>query len=370
MRWVIIIFAMLCVALQAEVGEFDIRGVSPLSENQLSALREIATQSKAAGQIAQQVKQEVNKKDLLHAKPQPLEVIHYEGLVNTDPRRIATVEKLREMDDIALLMRYWQLTGDPAAAQALQRFILAWATTYQVTGNDVNENKFWPLLVAYEALQDDFSEEDRATVDAWVLGMAKRHAQAVKQSKHFTNRYTKHVRLTAISGMILDRPEWIALGQEGIQRFVSQSLYADGTSKDLKRRDTLTYHGSALKPVIELAMLTGPDGAALYVWENEEGGSVEKSVNYVVPYALGEKTREEWTNSQISLDQDRAKAGLAKYQPGSLYDPQNALELMELASYFDPELNRVVAHLRQTDAPDYSSWRMLTNAAVHRANDS
>lgn len=365
----IIIAALFMHALtaQAEVGEFEIRDVSPLNPAQLTALRNLVQSNPNAQAIADKIQVEVDDKDLLIAEPRPLEVIHYEGLVNTDPRRIATVAQLREMDDIALLMRHWQLTGDAQTTDALRRYILAWADTYQPTGNDVNENKFWPLLVAYEALQEHFAEQESMAVDAWVRDIGQRHLQAVQESSHFTNRYTKHVRLTAICGMILEKQMWVETAHDGVKRFVSQSLYGDGSSRDLEIRDTLTYHGSALKPVIELAMLAGPDGANLYVWQNDQGGSIQKSVNYVVPYALGEKTREEWKNSKISLDQKRAAAGLDHYQPGSLYDPQNALELMELASYFDPDLMRVVAHLLKTDQPAYSSWRMLTNEAVHRA---
>ncbi len=362
-------FAVFASILQAKVGEFDIREVSPLTEPQLAALRELVREEPQAGEIARDISAEVEARDLLQAEPQPLEVIHYEGLVNTDPRRIATVAKLREMDDVALLVRYWQLTEDAEAADALRRYLVAWASTYEPTGNDVNENKFYPMLVAYEALRDEFPPEERRLVDEWILEMAEMHAEAVRKSDHLTNRYTKYVRLTAIAGMIFERREWIDLAHEGVKRFVRESLYEDGTSRDLKRRDTLTYHGSALKPMIELAMLAGPEGENLYRWTNQRGGSIEKSVDYVVPYALGEKTREEWTHSKIDLDRKRAEAGLEKYRRGRLYDPQNALELMERASYFDPGLTRVVAHLNGGDETDasFSSWQVLLNEAVHRA---
>lgn len=354
--------------IHAKVGEFDIRDVSPLNKAQLTALRELVKSEPAAEALAHEVEAAVIANDLIKAHPQPLQVIHYEGLVNTDPRRIETVGKLRQMDDVALLMRYWQLTGDTQAVAALQRFITAWAATYQPTGNDVNENKFYPLFVAYEALRDQFTDTGRTGIDRWIRDMAERHAVAIHEAKSFTNRYTKHLLLLAVFGMILEQDDWTALSREGVQRFVTESLFPDGTSEDLKVRDTLTYHASALKPVIELAMMiSGEDGSDLYAWENVRGGSIRKSVHYLVPYALGEKSREEWTHSQVPLDRQRAAAGLDAYQPGKRYDPQCSLELMELASYFDPGLKRVVAHLRATEVPAYSSWRILTNEAVHRA---
>lgn len=351
----------------ATVGEFSIRDVLPLDQDQLMALRQLVRKEPETATIAANIAGEVEAKGLHVAEPSPIAVIHYEGLVNTDPRRIKTVSHLREMDHVALLMRQWQLTESADTAEALQRFILAWAGTYEPTGNDVNENKFYPLLVAYLALRNTFGVEDRARVDTWARAMAKHHVRAVRQSTHLTNRYGKHLRLTALFAAIFDNAAWQAAVEEGIQRFVNNSLYEDGSSYDLKHRDTLTYHMSALKPNLALAMLAGEAGRDLYTWEGERGGSLKKSVDYVIPYAMGEQVREEWKNSRVGLDKRRAEAGLAKYQPGSLFDPRDALEMMEDASFFDPDLMRVVAHLRSIDDARYASWQMLMNAAVERS---
>lgn len=349
----------------AEAGEFTIPTVNPLRPEQLRTLRHLTSSDPEAKAIADGIAAEAAP--LLDATPRPLEVIHYEGLVNTDPRRVATVEKLREMADVARLIRYWQVSQDPRAAAALRRFIIAWARNYRPTGNDVNENKLYPLLVAYHALRHDFAPGDAATVDAWVQALGELHAAAVRKSTHFTNRYAKHVRLAAIAGMILGRDEWVAAAHEGIKRFVSESLYADGSSLDLKRRDTLTYHASALRPVIELAMLAGDAGAALYAWESPRGGSIKRSVNFVAPYATGEKKRKEWANSEVGLDRRRAEAGLEKYQPGRAYDPKDALGLMEEASYFDAKLIGVVRHLTGGEAERFPTWQTLVNEAARTA---
>lgn len=346
----------------AEVGEFSIPSLQPLNDAQLARLRTLVKTDKEAAQIADEVKRVALP--LLDAQPNPLKVIHYEGLVNTDPRRIATVKQLREMGDMGHLMRYWQISGDERAATTLKRFITAWTSTYELTGNDVNENKFYPLLVAYLALRDEFEQEAREKVDAWVEDLGERHAKAVKQSRHFTNRYTKHVRLTALAGSILDRAAWRQAADEGIKRFVTQSLRADGSSYDFEHRDTLTYHGSALKPAIELAMLAGDQGRALYEWQSPDGGSLKKSVDFVIPYAMGEKTHKEWVNTKVELDRKRAAAGIEKYQPGRLYEPKSALELMELASFFDPALTRVIHHLHESEAERFPTWQTLVNAAA------
>jgi hypothetical protein len=364
--------ASMCLALlstahflHAEVGEFSIPSVLPLNAAQRARLRGLVATNADAAALADGARSKA--RSLFDIEPSPLKVIHYEGLVNTDPRRVATVKQLRQMADISCLMRYWQVSDDERAVAALERLIPAWTRTYAITGNDVNENKFYPLLVAYGALRPRFATNTRARVDAWVAELGEQHCKAVKQSKHFTNRYSKHVRLLALCGMVLDRPEWVAEAKTGVKRFVTQSLYADGSSLDFKRRDTLTYHGSALKPPLDLAMLAGAEGRALYAWESPQGGSLQKSVHFVVPYALGETQHHEWVNSQVDLDKRRAEAGLEKYRPGRLYEPANALDLMERASYFEPELMRVVRHLLESERSDYPTWQTLMNAVARDA---
>ncbi len=346
-------------------GDFTIATTPPLDAAQRARLRELIATDAEAAALARSLRAEVEP--LLDRQPRPLRVIHYEGIVHTDRRRIATVAQLREMSDVALVLRHWQATEDTRAADYLRRFTLAWASTYVPTGNDVNENKFYPLLVAYEALRPGFEPADRERVDAWITAMAELHAKEVANSRRFNNRYAKHVRLLALFGRILDREDWSAAAGEGLRRFVVHSLRPDGTSLDLERRDSLTYHTSALRPIIELALIAGDKGPELYAWVSPAGGSIKKSVDYVVPFASGEKTREEWRNTTVELDRRRAAAGLEEYRPGRLYEPRSALPLLEEASVFDPSLLPLVLKLHGSSATRFASWTMLVNAALSPA---
>ncbi len=342
-------------------GEFSFRATLPMEAAQREKLKAIVSNDTEAAALFSLLEKEATTK--LDLEPNPIAKINYEGLVNTNPQRIKSVESLREMDDVATVFQYWQVSENPRAAAMLQRFILAWAETYVPTGNDVNENKFYPIFTAYESLRETFPEENRNKIDAWILTMGELHAEAVASSTHLTNRYTKHLRLLALFGRILDKPEWQEAAQVGLKRFVTESLRPDGTSLDLERRDTLTYHNSALRPVIELAVLAGPDGPALYNWTSPQNSSLKKSVDYVIPYADGTLKREEWRNTQVDLDRRRAAAGLAEYQPGKLFDPKDALKLMEEASFFDEDLVPLAIKLHESKANKFASWTMVMNAA-------
>lgn len=89
-----------------------------------------------------------------------------------------------------------------------------------------------------------------------------------------------------------------------------------------------------------------------------------KSVAYVVPYATGEKIRKEWVNSQVALDQQRAAAGLAEYQPGKLFDPAKALPLFKWASYYRPEWYSIVSESSENSYT--ATWVGLLNSPLVR----
>ncbi len=366
----VILFAVSCVPsitpAHGKTGEFSIPPVLPLSESQVDHLRKLVKSDHEAAKIAEEVKQEALP--LLGIEPQPLEVIHYEGLVNTNPKRIACVKKLKQTGDASRLMRYWQVSGDTQAAKTLKKLIIAWAKTYKPDGNDVNENKFHPFLIAYLALREQFNLGEREAVDAWVETLGKLHLRGVKQSRHFTNRYCKHIRLLTFCGRILERDEWLEEAHKGIKRYVTRSLYKDGSSLDFKRRDTLTYHCSALRPVLELAIVAGDRGKQLYTWESPKGGSLKKSVDFVIPYSLGEKTHKEWVHTKVDLDRRRAAAGIEKYRTGRLFEPYASIQLMECASFFDPSLMRVVRHLHGGTDTRFPTWQTLMNAVARNAD--
>lgn len=353
------------VALASDPGDLVIRDVLPLNAAERRTLRQLLESSEEARELLKE------KQDRLASLPQlpprPLREMVYEGRLNTDPARIATVEHLQDMDRTAAWLEVWQATNDPALARSLQVMIVAWSGTYLPTGNDVNEGKLVPLLVAYEALRADFPAEERARVDEWVRALASPHFIVIRKHSLATgNRYAKRLRLVALAGLILGESQWKEAAEAGLRALVERALYAGGTSHDLHERDTLTYHTTTLRPLLDIALLARRNDRNLYEWEASSGGSIKRSVDYVRPYASGEKTREEWKNSRVELDRRRAAAGIAHYHAGSLYEPRQALPLLEAAELFDPSLGALVAALSNQHERRFPTWRTVLNAALRQ----
>jgi hypothetical protein len=315
-------------------GEFALRSVHVLDTAALHALRNSEPDPAAIARLRTEAA------PALEAPPAPLRRIAYEGRLNTDPARLAAVERLRVLDAVAAALELWQHGGDARVADALRAHVLAWARAYEPTGNDVNENKLAPLFVAALSLRESFSPAERATLDAWFARLGSLHAARLAEPSAADNRRAKRLRLVALFAEWSGEPAWRAAALDGFKDWVTRGLHADGTSHDLHKRDALSYHVSAMESALELLHSLGSaeEAAALYAWESPSGASLRRSVHFVAPYATGEKTRAEWTRSRAGIDRERAAAGIAAYQPGTLYHGPDALPMLRLAARFDPAL--------------------------------
>lgn len=221
----------------------------------------------------------------------------------------------------------------------------------------------------YEAQRDNFAPAERERIDAWLSEIARKQIEVGERRPQLerSNRYTKTLRLVATIGLALDKTEWLDYASAGFKDYVASQLYADGGSYDLENRDTLTYHSSALRPLLDLAVLAARKDQNLYAWSSPTGSSLKKSVDYVVPYASGEKQRREWLNTKVELDRKRAAAGLEKYRAGRFYEPRDALELMQEAAFFDASLLPLAAKLAGNSGKRFPTWRAVVNEAVRCA---
>jgi hypothetical protein len=369
-RWFTLCLLPFCVSFAqaaetagADPGELDIRPVLPLDEAARARLAELIARSPEAR--AMLAEKQAALAALADARPRPLEVIVYEGRLNTDPARIATVRHLHDFDHAGAFFEVWQAVGDEALADRLRAYVSAWAGAYRPTGNDVNEYKLLPLLVAYVSLRPSFEEAERERIDAWMRALAEPHRVAARDHKQaHGNRYAKRLGIVATIGLALDEPAYLDEAVEALRVLVNRALLADGTSLDFRSRDTLTYHTTTIRPLLDVARLARGRGEDLYVWEAPGGGSIKRSTDFILPYARGEKVHAEWVNTTVELDRRRAAAGIEHYQPGRPYEPRKARPLFEEAELFDPSLTPLVAELAGRPGTRFPTWRLVLNAAL------
>jgi len=95
------------------------------------------------------------------------------------------------------------------------------------------------------------------------------------------------------------------------------------------------YHIYDLEPMLELAiMIDRAKGENFYTYQSGAGSSIQKSVDWLIPYMKGEKQHEEYVHTTVKFDRDRAKNNEPGFAPGTLFEPKLALPVLRLSVYF------------------------------------
>lgn len=347
------------LTVSSAVAEVSIRQTLLLTVEEQRVLRELIRENEEVQKHWYSIQEAAQI--ILNEQPQPLKVIYYEGLLDTDPKRVKTEQSLRDMDKLAVLLNAFYGTQDKMYAEKAKIYIMGWINTYEASGNPVNENKFEPLLHTYHIMKDHFTSAEQTQVAQWMVQIAE--AEMGNPNIPENNWKAKQIKLVGTIGLILQKQSYINYAIKNFKAYVDKVLYADGTSRDLHQRDALSYHISSLDPLLTFAITLeqiGKNNALdLFRYESPEGGSVKKSLDYVIPYATGEKEYKEWVNTTVELDRRRAEAGLENYQPGKLFDPTKSKETFELAYYFDPAYKAIIQDLSEKSFRGYSTWLMV-----------
>lgn len=365
--WTILCLFIVCVTTWAEnqpttYVEFNPPYLLWLTDSERESIienRERLAQTEAAQTLHQQAT------EALEEDPIPLDVIVYEGHVSNHPDRIRSAKHLHDMLDIRALLWTCLLTNDERFANTAIHYVTAWAQTYIPTGNDVNENKLIICFWAYDLLRDRYSEADRATIEAWIARIAE-HQIDQWTDGYSSNRHGKRLKIIKLAGLALGRDDWKTFVDSKVDSFMNLALNADGTTRDLKRRDAMHYNVSCLSSVVKLAVLYRNEGVDLYTKETESGATLKRCVDFILPYVRGEKVYPEWVNTTVDLDRRRWEAGDPYYRPGKPWDPREAREMLLLTSLLDPSLLDVAQALEpDVDHTDAMMEEVLNRIGAH-----
>jgi hypothetical protein len=146
-------------------------------------------------------------------------------------------------------------------------------------------------------------------------------------------------------------------------------LYPDGSSYDFHQRDALYYHVFTLEPLLTVARVAQMNGVNLYDYKTSsvasKAASLQKSIDFLLPYTTGKKKHAEWVNSTVAFDKARADNGQDEFQPGVLFNPKQAYTTLELYYYFNSAISPFAISLSDnTTAKKYPDFLMVYLDAV------
>ncbi|MGN6652285.1 alginate lyase family protein [Trinickia sp.] len=292
----------------------------------------------------------------LNDQPKPLARLHTEGTLPHEGIYDQSVDAERDLELMRDAALVWRATGDERYLRLVDRFLLAWATTYQPSFNPIDETHFDSMILAYDMTASALPVKTRNAASAFITRLANGYlarvdAQPRPLSGTYRNNWESHrVKLVAMAAFTLDDRKLINAAQRLFVEQIGTNVAPDGTTVDFTERDALHYVTYDLEPLVVAALAARRHNRNWLTLRAPNGATLGVALDWLVPYALGEKTHEEFVHSSVPFDAKRRGAGLPGYS--GPWDPKSSDELFHLAA----RLSGRYAQVAQRLAPTPPAW--------------
>lgn len=283
--------------------------------------------------------------------PNPIDTIRTEGLLKGDPRKERTYQSLADMNKMFSLAMAYRITDDQKYLKKSAEFLSAWAKVNHSKGDPIDDTNLDKAVEAYDLIKAALPVGEKKLIEKWLTetAWAEINSKRMKPGKGTAiNNWNAH-RLKEVGeiGYVLNNREFVTWATENLKSHIAINLYPDGSSLDFKQRDAMHYHLYDLEPLLKLAiMIDRGEGKNFYTYESPKGSSIKKSVDWLMPYVSGEKQHEEYVNTTVKFDRDRAKNNESGFAAGTMFEPKLAVPLLKIAVYFDSSLTETLQKLQ------------------------
>ena len=268
--------------------------------------------------------------------PHPLARLHTEGTLPPEGLYDQSVEAEKELDLMRNAALAWRATSDDRYLKLVDRFLAAWVATYQPSFNPIDETRFEGLILAYDMTASALPVKTRNAAAAFIAKLANGYVERVDAQPRpltgtYRNNWESHrVKLVAMAAFTLDDRKLINAAQRLFVEQIGANVAADGATVDFAERDALHYVTYDLQPLVVAALAARRHNRNWLTQRAQNGASLQSALDWLLPYALGEKTHEEFVHSSVAFDAKRRAAGLPGYS--GPWDPKDSAELFHLAA--------------------------------------
>ncbi|KVA09213.1 alginate lyase family protein [Burkholderia ubonensis] len=288
----------------------------------------------------------------LGEQPKALPRVHTEGTLPHEGVYDQSVAAMKDMDLMRDAALAWRVTNDPRYLQFVDRFLSAWVATYQPSFNPIDETRFDSLILAYDMTASALPVKTRNAASAFIAKLGAGYVAQIDAQKRplagtWRNNWQSHrIKLIALSAFTLGDRRMMNAAQRLFVEHLADNIAADGTTYDFTERDALHYAVYDLQPLVTAALAARRFNRNWLREKGANGATLAAALDWLVPYARGEKTHEEFVHSPVAFDAKRREAGLPGYT--GQWDPKNATELFHLAARLDGRYARVAQQLSTT----------------------
>ncbi|BEV16850.1 alginate lyase family protein [Herbaspirillum sp. DW155] len=288
----------------------------------------------------------------LAPQPRAIAHVHTEGTLPHQGIRDASIEAEHDWPLMRQLAQLWQARHDPEDARQLSRLMSAWAEVYQPDFNPIDETALDAYIDAYAMARDALDADSRKLAGQFIRTLAEGYLQQMEsgfrpRDGRWVNNWNSHrVKLAVLAAAALGDENLWGRARRAFATQIGRNILDDGSTLDMEERDALHYVVYDLEPLVRAAQTAQARGEHWLTLKGSGGRSLADALNWLMPYAEGSRTHEEFIHSRVPFDARRRDAGLPGY--AGQWEPKGAARLYAMAATLD---DRYAALARQLD-PD------------------
>lgn len=292
--------------------------------------------------------------------PHALPLVHVEGTLPGHGIYDSSREALRDLPAARDLAIAGRLTGDLQYSDAAARFVSDWATTYRPSLNPIDETGFDALFIAWDLLPNTSRQALQPAMEKLLGAFAQGYLQHPPKGSTSINNWNSHrIKLATMAAFAVGDERLVAHAHDRYREQLQANIDSNGLTFDFSQRDALHYVVYSLEPLLMAALAARQHGQD---WWPDEGERLSRALNWLLPYATGEKTHTEFGNTTVQFDRVRRDAGLQGFD--GVFDRKVARLAYGLAARLDSQYAELAQSL--TDAPWQDAWLELVVPLARR----
>jgi Alginate lyase len=207
------------------------------------------------------------------------------------------------------LLHVWFLNNDTQMNPNLQHAEVITGKNNGTRSGIIAGSNFAVVLDAVKLVKDSpaWTDDDQKRIELWFdkyLNWLLSSEFGKKESKAMNNHGTWYDVQASSIALFLNKTEITRkILENNKNQLISEKIQPDGSqSFELDRQNSLDYHVFNLLGLFNLAKIGKNVGIDLWYYETSEGSGLQKAVDFVLPFAVGNKT---WPYTQTkAIDKD------------------------------------------------------------------
>lgn len=291
--------------------------------------------------------------------PAPLKHIHTQGTLphhGIYDESVAAKYDLKLMHDAAYA---WKAGKGKYWLEFAKKYLNSWIHTYKPSMNPIDETGFDNMVSTYSVIKSQLSVSDQKKAKdyfaKWCWDYIHSAEYALKKDpvNGVSNWQSHRIKLATVMAMALDDQKLMKRAKSLFHHQIERNILPDGSTVDFHKRDAIHYVVYDLQPLVQAALAAKSCGEDWYHWTSNKGTSLSKAIDWLTPYATGEKPHQEFVHSKEPFDHERQDADVNGFN--GLFKPEDAGTLYWYLTRINQNF-KPIAEKMQAEAPAYIAF--------------